>query len=552
MFHHVDCNYNFTIFFKVDCVAEVTSINIRNLRSLRDTGNIKIKPITVLVGRNSAGKSTFARSFPLFRQSVEEKKRAPILWYGRLVDFGDFKDALNRNSEESEIEFGFEVDLDIDTRLASYMSQSHFWYSSPFVPKNKDNTNVKVKIIIEQNQNNQNAYASKVEFVVFGNKITIEFNNQNTAKAISVNNDNLWTAANTNVKAIVSQRKIVPTITFARQRRIKTNDSESMAWSQYDFMLENLVSIMAANVHGNTSRTKILEMINNIIVSDDSLLLESLKSLKAGSTWSQFARNLSLQSNSFILLKNRIYASIAIKLIENIDDSLANYFLGVKYLEPLRATAQRYYRRQELAIDEIDSKGTNVAMFLDSLTDREKQSFETWMSSHFKVIVGTSNEGGHISLKISESKGTPLTNLADMGFGFSQLLPIAVQLWSSIRTKASIKSVRQSNTTCIVIEQPELHLHPEYQARIADVMVATIKGAEENRTKISIIAETHSPNIVNRLGQLVEEGVISENDVQVVLFENSTEGDSKIRISNFDSEGVLVNWPYGFFEAEGY
>jgi len=540
-------------FIKVDCVAEITAINIRNLRCLRETGYVKIKPITVLVGRNSAGKSTFARSFPLFRQSVEEKKRAPILWYGRLVDFGGFKDALNRDSDVSEIEFGFEMVADINTRISSFWGTSHLWSTSLLDPFKKEETNVEVKIIIKQDSNNQNAFASKLEFIIHGNNISIELNNKNSVNTIFVNGDNVWATGVSTVKAIVNQRNIIPEITFAKSRRIRGNDnSETTIWTPFDFMFENLVSSIFPHVHGNTSRTKVLSIINSIVVSDDSRLLASLKSIRASYTWRQYTSTLNLESKSFIYLKNRIYASLIVKLIESIDDGLANYFLGVKYLEPLRATTQRYYRRQELAIDEIDSKGTNVAMFLDSLTDREKQSFEAWMANHFKVIVGTSNEGGHISLKIAESKGAPSTNLADMGFGFSQLLPIAVQLWSSIQTKGSIKSVRQNNTTCIVIEQPELHLHPEYQARIADVMVAAINGSAENKNKISIIAETHSPNIVNRLGQLIEEGAINEDDVQVVLFENTKEGESNIRISNFNSDGVLQDWPYGFFEAEGY
>lgn len=74
------------------------SIQLKNLRSLKDTGFIQLKPITVLVGKNSVGKSTFLRSFPLIRQSCERQKRAPILWYGKLVDFGDFKTALNRTA----------------------------------------------------------------------------------------------------------------------------------------------------------------------------------------------------------------------------------------------------------------------------------------------------------------------------------------------------------------------------------------------------------------------------------------------------------------------
>ncbi|MGX8003917.1 AAA family ATPase [Staphylococcus hominis] len=63
-------------------------IRIKNLRALNDTGNISIKPLTILLGKNSIGKSTFLRTFPLFRRSLRLKRSEPILWYSpQLVDF---------------------------------------------------------------------------------------------------------------------------------------------------------------------------------------------------------------------------------------------------------------------------------------------------------------------------------------------------------------------------------------------------------------------------------------------------------------------------------
>ncbi|HFG2220775.1 TPA: AAA family ATPase, partial [Vibrio cholerae] len=62
------------------------SIRIRNLRSFTDSvcneKYVEIKPITVFVGKNSCGKSTLLRTFPLLRQSIESNTTGPILWYG--------------------------------------------------------------------------------------------------------------------------------------------------------------------------------------------------------------------------------------------------------------------------------------------------------------------------------------------------------------------------------------------------------------------------------------------------------------------------------------
>ena len=91
-------------------MGDLTHLGVKNLRSLRSVDPIRIAPITVLLGRNSVGKSTFARVFPLLRQSSERKKKSPILWFGDLVDFG----SLERSVTEGEKEVGFTFHINID------------------------------------------------------------------------------------------------------------------------------------------------------------------------------------------------------------------------------------------------------------------------------------------------------------------------------------------------------------------------------------------------------------------------------------------------------
>ena len=74
----------------------IDDLRIKNLRSILDSGKIELKPIMILLGSNSSGKSTFLRSFPLFTQSVDKKLRGPISWFDTsYVDYGDFKTAKN-------------------------------------------------------------------------------------------------------------------------------------------------------------------------------------------------------------------------------------------------------------------------------------------------------------------------------------------------------------------------------------------------------------------------------------------------------------------------
>ena len=90
----------------------ITSIKIKNLRSLKDTNFVEIKPITILVGANSSGKSTFLRSFLLLTQSVVKSLRGSISWFDdSYVDFGDYSTAKCQFASDEEcIEFHYKID----------------------------------------------------------------------------------------------------------------------------------------------------------------------------------------------------------------------------------------------------------------------------------------------------------------------------------------------------------------------------------------------------------------------------------------------------------
>ena len=83
------------------------------------------------------------------------------------------------------------------------------------------------------------------------------------------------------------------------------------------------------------------------------------------------------------------------------------------------------------------------------------------------------------------------------------------------------------------------------------MLVNAIKSGEnKNVQKLNFVIETHSQSLVNRLGELVRHGEISENDINVLVFSKQFK-DSRIEVdiqnSHYDSEGILRDWPYGFF-----
>lgn len=146
-------------------------------------------------------------------------------------------------------------------------------------------------------------------------------------------------------------------------------------------------------------------------------------------------------------------------------------------------------------------------------------------------------------------------NLTDVGFGYSQVLPIITKLWQCIYSMNNSKRNMYRYTpvkNLITIEQPELHLHPAMQASVADAIVeATKKAKGQDDEKLRFIVETHSQALLNRIGRRIREGRISADDVNVIMF-NKDFGmkNTDVQQISFNDKGQLEKWPYGFFDPK--
>jgi predicted ATPase len=128
--------------------------------------------------------------------------------------------------------------------------------------------------------------------------------------------------------------------------------------------------------------------------------------------------------------------------------------------------------------------------------------------------------------------------ITDVGFGVSQVLPALVQAFYC-----------PPNST-VWMEQPEIHLHPQVQAELADVFISAIQAREEGRERhVQLIVESHSEHFLNRLQRRVAEGTVSPDDVAVYFCRRggaATELEP-LRLNMF---GEIENWPENFFGDE--
>jgi predicted ATPase len=530
-------------------MAQLNGLGIRRLRSLYDLSpSIELRPITILLGKNSVGKSSFARLFPLLRQSVERRKRSPILWFGDLVDYGSLTQAITRGSTSLELIFELNLADEDALRRRKFAANTLRGYLTRRDQNEIRVDSVKVTLTLQNDPNIESAQASKVQIEIAGMVIVLTISASNIIEKVTIDGQN-FSQGSTIIGA--TQGQLLPGLLFVKPDPENPNEliSARNPWRSA------LLSKIRAQLHGNTSDDTVSEIASRLRVTDRKDLVDAICDIQGPQAWEALKPSLS-ENNWFVKqLAPVLVAANLDQIIDMLDEAIANIFTRVRYLKPLRATAERYYRRLDLAVAEIDPEGRNFPMFLDSLSKKELASFRQWTQKYLSIDVIPNREGAQLTVMATNSGDSTPTNIADMGFGISQVLPIAAQLWSS-----SQSANRIATASFIVIEQPELHLHPEYQARLGDVFAGFARSSTNssgsdklftsNGTKL--IVETHSQHLVNRIGALIESKVINPEDVSIVLFEPDDEkpGTTKCRISHFNSEGTLTNWPYGFFDPE--
>lgn len=209
------------------------------------------------------------------------------------------------------------------------------------------------------------------------------------------------------------------------------------------------------------------------------------------------------------------------------------------YLGPMREVPSRLEEIDPDTRDRLTSSGSGIAAML--YRDRRGLSAVNEMLAELEIpysvdvkSVGQESlpsAGDYRALVLTDLRTETQVSPRDLGYGITQLLPILVAL------------ARRSQNL-LLVEQPELHLHPRLHAELANLFVAATR--QEQPTQV--IAETHSENLVLRVQKLVRNRQLSPEEVSIVYVGASQGAGSWIHPIRMDERGELIDeWPGGFF-----
>ena len=237
--------------------------------------------------------------------------------------------------------------------------------------------------------------------------------------------------------------------------------------------------------------------------------------------------------------------------IEDIKTIINSFFQNISYIEPNRDVPKDEYSFSRNHKD-VGTKGQYVAQILErnakeptefyKIINQESgityevenktltEAVKYWMCDIFDVAEDIKSEkiNDTYKIKLINQSGLPIS-IKHVGFGISQLLPIVVE------------GLRMSDKGILIIEQPEIHLHPQIHSQLYDFLYGlTLQGKK-------VIVETHSSHFITRMRRRIAEDESNEMDDRIGL---TFIEDDIFRTIELDDYGTLDYYPEDFIEQE--
>ena len=221
------------------------------------------------------------------------------------------------------------------------------------------------------------------------------------------------------------------------------------------------------------------------------------------------------------------------------------------YLGPIREYPRREYSWAGMAPSDVGLRGERTVEAILAATANEetrslgprkrRKQFQA-MIAHWLKELGLVNafeihevaEGSNLyRTSVTTHPRSSHVMLTDIGVGVSQVLPALVLLYY----------VPKRST--VLLEQPEIHLHPSVQSSLADLILAVAKTRQ-----LQIIVESHSEHLLRRFQRRVAEDTVASEEVKLYFASTSTDGTAQLNELELNKWGEIMNWPENFFGNE--
>lgn len=498
----------------------VDAFRVQNFMGFIDSGWIEIRPLTLLFGRNSSGKSAILRALLLLQQSFNSPPSfGPLLFVGEEgLDFGGYREMVYNHDTMREIIVAF--------RHRFTLSDEAWFQEMPLTP-------------------------DEDSYFLPEHEKSDGFSENRLVRALTELIDLRLNVDETNVVTLETELSFCHSPHHAGQAILKSLIIR-------DEIDEEIVGLTF----------KVDE--KRWWISSDILSLDDL----ASTEWQSI--EVSIQTGFFpkISLAEERFDPIDLQFRESqLSSSYSSYisllgilypdvrdFLNINYLGPLRPEPRRFYYTAAYTGNTPAKGGRRfVRYYLDAQNETGNNPAKKAQLEHIDRWLKESQLGAALRIsplderrslyevQIIDAKDNQFsTNLREVGSGVAQVLPVILQ--AMLAPAGSL----------VIIEQPELHLHPSAQAELGDLFISAAKQG------VRFLIETHSEHLLYRLQRRIAETTLAdrrrkheENDAfdpqlcikadeVSIYFISRTKGESSKTAIIFDEWGRYVEQPDAF------
>jgi hypothetical protein len=544
----------------------LTALRIGNFKAFAEAQRIPVRPLTLIYGANSSGKSSVLHSLVLARHAQEtgdlDVHRTNV--GGESVDLGGFRQYVHRREANRRVEWAMDLDTssfrdrlaelfapvkqvtmllhlgigldDQDRPLPESIPEIHTYelladgQSLLRMSRRRDG-----RLQLDRLDHEHPVFREVIKAMVLLSTTTetvhpedfegldeaiAELVPEVVAKSTQFLPDGL---AESNVFSPGGQARLF-TISKARRKEELSAAVRSFLPRKIDDILRGVGQVVA----GELSRLRYLGPLRSYPPRHLAFSQHHDPNWYAGGgyAWDVIRRDANVRKlvNEWLAAPDRLQTpyQLRIRNLLTIDDLYNEFYEIVSDIEDKFVGAGKYEGLEFRG----DLFGDEVSSALDRLKEHEEK-----LSDMQEIIM-------------IDKRSDTIVSHRDVGIGVSQVLPVLVSAYAS-------------QNQIVAIEQPEIHLHPALQADLGDVFIQSALGPGKNR----FLIETHSEHlllrVMRRMRQTINnelpEGVppITPKDV-CVLFVQPKGTSSAVRHLELDEEGQLLDaWPGGFFE-EGY
>lgn len=469
------------------------TLSLQNFKGFETLDKLPLKPVTILCGTNSSGKSTILQSALLLKQTLESQTpNQTLLLNGRFVHLGSFEDIIHNHDNERHLKFALELKFERGDRFQDRrqgVMPTHFAMRELLGKEDAQELHLQFNVSVKslrQNIEQTQLGALQVDSLegIF---------HETGAPSDAWGSIRLDHSSDEQYK--VSWKNIPPW-------RSRHSSQPLSGESTGRFNFANFVPVGLRFINDKQADEPVMEVMGPLYG-----ILELLKS-----TFSSFTYLGPLREEP---RRRYIYEDEVIEI--GIKGENAPYIYLAERNRVLRNTHFYDSSAGSFLVERSLSLENAVRRWLEGMTIHNFSPQQT------REII-------YVNLSAGPERKTQV-NIADVGFGVSQIFPIILE------------GLRMPHRATLLLEQPEIHLHPNLQMQLADYFISLALSGK------NVIVETHSDHVVNRLvRRIVEDSDRNLRDLIAIYFVKNLARGSIFEPIEIDSRRGIANWPANFFD----